>query len=388
MYRAVAAASRSQSSPDDASEDLVLRPEMTASVMRAFLSSSLTRDLPQRWMYAGPMYRHERPQKGRLRQFHQFGVELLGAASAQADVEMMSMAAVFLSSVFQPFSQLSFELHVNSLGDSESRLAYRKTLEEYMRVHESSLSEDSQLRLSRGSVLRILDSKAKCDQDIIEKAPLFPDSLTPAAKERFLSVLDATQDSLKLYGLHDRIRMREDPHLVRGLDYYNHTCFEFTCNSPLLGLSQATVLAGGRYDELSSSLGGPPVPAVGWAAGIERLILLRFPDEVDSSSKLSLFERPPVLVCGKSPEIMSFMSRARTNCFLRHIPVIHTLDDDRLDKALKRANKIGANFVVFPLTNADGVSDGRLAVRDMLVRSQHEFSDTDALLKWSEEKMT
>ena len=238
---------------------LTLRPEGTASAMRAVISNGLTQSLPLRWFYSGPMFRYERPQKGRLRQFHQFGCELIGPASPLADAEIITLGAAILSELnVLPHTKL----HLNSLGDQESRLAYRQALIDYLSQYRSSLSEDSQRRLDTNP-LRILDSKSESDQAILTEAPRLPTYLSGAAKAHFDQVSACLNKAAIEFVL--------DPLLVRGLDYYSHTAFEFITDA--LG-AQGTVLGGGRYDGLSETLGGPPLPAVGFAAGIERLALL------------------------------------------------------------------------------------------------------------------
>ncbi len=240
-------------------EDIVLRPEGTAGVVRAVISGGLTQNLPLKFFYAGPMFRYERPQKGRQRQFHQVGVELIGAAEPLGDVEIIALAAQLLNALGLRDRTV---LEINSLGDPESRDAYRSALVGYLERFRADLSEDSQARLERNP-LRVLDSKNEGDRRIVADAPLFADSLTADATAFFDKVKQGLSDLDIAYS--------ENPRLVRGLDYYGHTAFEFTTEH--LG-AQGTVLAGGRYDGLMEMMGGPAVPGVGWAAGIERLALL------------------------------------------------------------------------------------------------------------------
>ena len=244
---------------DKGGDSLTLRPEGTAGIVRAVLSGGLQNELPLKWYYAGPMFRHERPQKGRLRQFHQIGVELIGVSEPIADVEVIALAAATLDAL-GVLSATTLEL--NTLGDNESRAAYRGALVAYLEGFRDRLSEDSQQRLDRNP-LRILDSKNTNDKAIVADAPSFADHLTPAAQAFF----DAVRSGLEDLGIAYQI----NPRLVRGLDYYCHTAFEFTTDQ--LG-AQGTVLAGGRYDGLMEMMGGQPTPGVGWAAGIERLSML------------------------------------------------------------------------------------------------------------------
>ncbi|MGH6991200.1 MAG: histidine--tRNA ligase [Stellaceae bacterium] len=244
---------------DRGGEEVTLRPENTAGVVRAVISNGLTQSLPLKYLYAGPMFRYERPQKGRFRQFHQIGVELIGAATPESDVETIALGADILDAL-GVLGQCV--LHLNTLGDTESRLAYRAALVDYYRGQRDGLSEDSRQRLERNP-LRILDSKDAGDIRINAAAPDFERYLTDAARDFFAKVragLDALGIAYKL-----------DPRLVRGLDYYCHSAFEFVTEA--LG-AQGTVLGGGRYDGLMKLMDGPDAPAVGWAAGVERLALL------------------------------------------------------------------------------------------------------------------
>ena len=244
---------------DRGGESLTLRPENTAGVVRAFLSNGLSQHVPLKLFYRGSMFRYERPQKGRLRQFHQVGVELLGVAEPLADVEVIALGADFLGTLGLDDKVV---LELNTLGDSESRLAYRGVLVEYLQAHRDRLSEDSLTRLDRNP-LRVLDSKDERDRAVVTDAPLITDSLNAASREFF----DELTSLLGQIGVGYHL----NPKLVRGLDYYCHTTFEFTTEA--LG-AQGAVLAGGRYDGLVEQMGGPATPGTGWAAGVERLMML------------------------------------------------------------------------------------------------------------------
>jgi len=244
---------------DRGGDSLTLRPENTASVARAVISGGMLQAAPLKLFYAGPMFRYERPQKGRLRQFHQIGVELIGAPEPQADVEVIAIGARILERL--GIAEL-VTLELNTLGDPESRTAYRNELVGYLEGYRLRLSEDSQLRLERNP-MRILDSKDEGDRAIVADAPRLDDSLNQASRDFFQAVVDGLDELGIAYNLNQ--------HLVRGLDYYTHTAFEFTTTA--LG-AQGAVIAGGRYDGLVEEIGGPPTPGVGWAAGVERLALL------------------------------------------------------------------------------------------------------------------
>ncbi|HEU5046944.1 MAG TPA: histidine--tRNA ligase [Rickettsiales bacterium] len=244
---------------DRGGEQLTLRPEFTASIARAFISGNLQDQLPLKFFYSGPAFRYERPQKGRQRQFHQLGAELLGVAEPLGDIEVVSMAWRILSILGLGDK---VKLEINTLGDAQSRTNYRAALVEFFKAHEAQLSEDSRKRLERNP-LRILDSKDEGDRRIIVDAPRMADHLTPEAAAYY----SAVKVGLSALGIDYVTNER----LVRGLDYYNHTVFEFTTD--MLG-AQGTVLAGGRYDGLIEIMGGQPTPGIGFAAGIERLVSL------------------------------------------------------------------------------------------------------------------
>lgn len=253
---------------DKGGDKITLRPEGTAPIARAFISEGLAQSIPVKLFYQGPMFRYERPQKGRLRQFHQFGVELIGAESTQADIEVISLAQTIL---YKLGLNSQVRLEINTIGDSESRQIYRQKLVDYFTPYAGELSEDSQRRL-RNNPLRILDSKDEKEQKIIAEAPLFSDHLNASSKTLF----DEVQNGLNLLGIQYLI----NPRLVRGLDYYNHCVFEFRTNA--IG-AQDTVISGGRYDSLIKTMGGPPTPGVGFAAGIERLSLML--DRIDQNCR-------------------------------------------------------------------------------------------------------
>ncbi|WP_427963802.1 histidine--tRNA ligase [Altererythrobacter sp.] len=250
---------------DRGGESLTLRPEFTAGIARAYLTNGWQQHAPLKLATHGPLFRYERPQKGRYRQFHQIDAEIIGAAEPQADVELLAMADQLLK-------ELGIEgvtLHLNTLGDAESRDAWRAALVEHFRAVKGELSEDSQERLEKNP-LRILDSKDPRDRGHVAGAPKIDAFLSDEARAFF----DAVTSGLDAAG----VKWQRAESLVRGLDYYRHTAFEFIPDegseaAGKLG-SQSTVLGGGRYDGLMESLGGAPTPAVGWAAGIERLAML------------------------------------------------------------------------------------------------------------------
>ena len=317
---------------------LTLRPENTAAVMRAVISNGLTQTLPQKYFYAGPMFRYERPQKGRMRQFHQIGVELIGPASALADAEVIACGADLLSSLGILDKCV---LHLNSLGDTASRQAYRAALVAYLERYTKELSEDSQRRLAQNP-LRILDSKDETDRKIIQDAPRLSAFLNEASQSHY----DLLCNALDKAG----IAFTADPLLVRGLDYYCHTAFEFITDA--LG-SQGTVLGGGRYDGLSEMLGGPALPSVGFAAGIERLSLL-----IDEPS----LPMPDVALITMDKELeadgFALASQLRRAGLSVDMPY-----SGNVTKKMKRADKQGAAFVI--LLGSDEWASGTVQLKEL-----------------------
>ena len=250
---------------DRGGESLTLRPEFTAGIARAFLTNGWQQHAPLKLATHGPLFRYERPQKGRYRQFHQIDAEIIGAAEPQADVELLAMA----DQVIRELGIADVTLHLNTLGDGDSREAWRAALIDYFGVVRGELSEDSQARLEKNP-LRILDSKDPRDRKFVADAPKIDAFLSDDAQRFF----DDVTSGLDAAG----VKWTRAESLVRGLDYYRHTAFEFipdegSAAAGALG-SQSTILGGGRYDGLMESLGGQPTPAVGWAAGIERLAML------------------------------------------------------------------------------------------------------------------
>lgn len=333
---------------DKGGDSLTLRPEGTAGIARAVLSGGLQNEMPLKWCYAGPMFRHERPQKGRLRQFHQIGVELIGVADPVGDIEVIALAAATLDALGVLPATI---LELNTLGDGESRAAYRTALVGYLEGFRDRLSEDSQQRLDRNP-LRILDSKNKDDRAIVADAPSFTDYLTSEAQAFFDSVRGGLDDLGIAYQI--------NPRLVRGLDYYCHTAFEFTTDQ--LG-AQGTVLAGGRYDGLIEMMGGQPTPGVGWAAGIERLAMLTGPAPAGDRSI-------SVIGIGDAGE----KAAAQVAQDLRQSGFTVELNyRGGLKRGLKRADKIGAAAAVF-------LGDDELARNGATVRNLDDGSQSDVTL--------
>ena len=305
---------------DRGGESITLRPEFTAGICRAYLSEGWQQYAPMKVATHGSAFRYERPQKGRFREFHQLDAEIIGAGEPQADVELLAFADQLLK-------ELGIDgaiLQLNTLGDPETRAAWRDALYEHFRGHASALSEESQARLERNP-LRILDSKAHQDWPIVDSAPAIDEFLTAEAADFFGRVTEG----LDAAGLD----WERAPRLVRGLDYYRHTAFEFVTDR--LG-AQGTVIAGGRYDGLIEALGGPHTPAVGWAAGIERLAMMIGAPEP---------EKPSVVIVPLGPraelEAQSIIARLR-----REGVAADMAYRGNMKKRLSRASDAGATYAL------------------------------------------
>jgi histidyl-tRNA synthetase len=328
---------------DKKGRSLTLRPESTAPVVRSFIQHGLdNRPLPQRLFYIGPHFRYERPQKGRYRQFHQIGAELLGDAGPWGDAELLAMLVRFLRELgYQELVVL-----LNTVGDDESRAAYRETLRDYLAPHRDQLGEDSRRRLQTNP-LRILDTKSPAERELLADAPRLADSLNPTSREHF----DGLRKALDRLGLAYRL----EPKLVRGLDYYSHGVFEIV--SEALG-AQDAIVGGGRYDGLMRQLGGPNLPATGFAIGEDRLI-----EALPASSPCLARPAAPVAVLAAGAvEPMAALELAE---LLRAAGVAATADlSGRSVRAgLKRADRAGTRFVV--LLGDDELAAGQATLRDL-----------------------
>jgi len=303
-------------------ERLTLRPEATASVARAALEHNLLYGGPQRLYYLGPMYRHERPQKGRYRQFHQIGAEALGWPGPDIDAEMLLMCA----RLWDDLGLSGVRLELNCLGSADERSAYRAALVEYLKAHEADLDEDSRRRLHTNP-LRVLDSKNPQMQQMIGAAPRLLDTLGKASLMHFEGVQAILRDAGRPFKINSR--------LVRGLDYYNLTVFEWV--SDALG-AQGTVCAGGRYDGLCEQIGGKPVPACGWAMGIERLLALAEP----AANR----PVPDVYIVNRGEQAAVFAFRVAENLRDAGFGVIQHCGGGSFKAQMKRADASGAPVAV------------------------------------------
>ncbi len=327
-------------------DSLTLRPENTAGVARAFISGNLQQQLPLKYFYSGPMFRHERPQKGRLRQFHQIGIEVLGVAGPAADIEVIQAGAHVLDALGV---RGATRLELNTLGDPDSRTAYREALVAYFSRREKELSEEGRSRLQRNP-LRLLDSKDKRDRAVSADAPRYDDYLNGLSADFFAEVCEGL-DALG-------IAYVRNPRLVRGLDYYGHTAFEFTTNA--LG-AQGAVIAGGRYDGLVETMGGPPTPGIGWAGGIERLAMLTT-EYPDPSPVVSLVPVGPAAEKRALP-LADALRRAGVAVDLGM--------SGNLKRRMQQANRAGARVAV--LLGDDEIARSVATVRDMESGEQREI---------------
>ena len=339
---------------DRGGDSITLRPEGTAGIIRAVLSEGKLNDLPLKYFYSGPMFRYERPQKGRLRQFTQIGIESIGNPNAIEDVEVILCGIKILKRLGINKNCI---LNINTLGDTVSRNEYRENLVKYFLKHESKLSKLSKNRLALNP-LRILDSKENEDQDIIMNAPLFSSFLNNSSIDHFEKVLNYLKKS--------KVEFVHNEKLVRGLDYYCHTTFEFITED--LG-SQGTVLGGGRYDGLSEMLGGPHIPAVGFAAGVDRLVMM---------SKLN----------DVSPMAVSILPIQREN-FDYCYSLLNTLRDKdikaeiypggNVSKYLKKINKKNQKIVI--LVGDKEIQNKNVILKNLSTGDQFEVPNEELIKK-------
>ena len=325
---------------DRGERSCTLRPEGTASVVRAAIQHGLLSQGPQKLWYGGPMFRYERPQGGRQRQFHQIGLECLGFADSRSDVEAIAIAWDLL----QALGLTNLQLELNSLGSQDDRRAYRDGLVAWLQERQDQLDADSQQRLATNP-LRILDSKHPQTQELLSLAPNLEDALSPASRERYEQV----KAGLSALG----IPFLCNPRLVRGLDYYGHTAFEIT--SDALG-AQATVCGGGRYDGLVEQLGGAPTACVGWAMGLERLMLLLGQENKPTSS-------PDVVVVSQGDRAEALAVPVARQLRQLGQAVEIDLSGSGFGKQLKRAGKSGARWAV--LIGEEEATSGQLQLKDL-----------------------
>ncbi|QYJ74169.1 histidine--tRNA ligase [Shewanella sp. FJAT-52076] len=341
-------------------DSLTLRPEGTASTVRAGNEHGLLYNQEQRLWYTGPMFRHERPQKGRYRQFHQFGVEVYGIASADIDAEVLMLSNML-------WQKLGLTEHVvleiNTLGDSAERAAYRDALIAFLEVHKDKLDEDSQRRMY-SNPLRVLDTKNPEIQAILGDAPALMDYLGEESKSHFSTL----RELLDAVG----IQYRVNPRLVRGLDYYNRTVFEWVTDS--LG-AQGTVLAGGRYDGLVGQLGGKDTPAVGFAMGLERIVLLLETLELakDVPAAVDVY----VTAMGDSCVPAAFAIANELRQALPGVRIMSHCGGGNFKKQIKRADKSGAALAL--IIGDNELAEGKVAIKPLRNDNEQQLVAREAL---------
>ncbi len=358
---------------DKGGRSLTLRPEWTAPVVRALLEHNLLSSGPQRLYYVGSFFRHERPQKGRYRQAHQFGVECFGYGEPEADVEVIHLAYELLRAYRIP----GIVLRLNSIGDERDRPAYREALLRHFEPHRDALSEDSRRRLERNP-LRILDSKAPEDRAFIANAPTFLDLLSAESRAHF----DAVRAGLDAIGIPHQV----EPRLVRGFDYYTRTVFEF--DSEFLG-SQNAICGGGRYDDLVRSLGGPPTPGVGFGLGLERFLMLL--DEMGASAAAEREGIAVVALGARARKLSLELLAALRRRDDAGVPIIQDYGEAKLERQLKRADRANARAAV--ILGDDEVAASVVVARDLVARTQSKLSvplasaevTADEILRWYRE---
>jgi len=347
---------------DKSEMSITLKPEMTAAVVRAFIEHSLGKQQPlSKLYYIAPMFRQERPQAGRLRQFHQFGAEAIGSVSPMLDVEMIQM----IYDILLALGLSDLTVKINSLGVPSSRESYKKILRSYLKDKKDKLSEDSRKRYDI-NILRIFDSKVESDKKILENAPMLLEHLDKESAQEFEIVKTLLHDA--------DIPFEVDPGLVRGLDYYTRTTFEI--DSGKVG-SQSALCGGGRYDLLIEQLGGSPTPGVGFAAGIERILLAC---ENEKSLKIQE-EKLDLYIVRIDRELTSRVFRIAVNSRRANLSV----DFDYLDRSVKaqmrEANKLNAKFVLF--IGGEEYGKGKANLKNMSTGEQQliNMNDMDILVK-------
>ena len=338
---------------DKGEEEITLRPEGTAGIVRAIISNGLIQEMPFKAFYHGPMFRYERPQKGRLRQFHQVGIELLGVEKEQADIEVIACANQVLRELNITKSS---ELHVNSLGNIHDRKIYTEDLVKYLNNYKNKLSKESLIRLNKNP-LRILDSKSDDDTTIIKNAPKLRDYLDSCSRDSLKRVLEGLDNLNIKYIINDK--------LVRGWDYYNNTTFEFITDK--LG-AQSAIIAGGRYDKLMKQMGGPDIPGIGWAAGIERLILL---------SSIKEIKKKHIAIIPVGEESNNICINLAQKLRNKNIPADMAYSGS-LKKRLKNANKFSSNFAI--IIGTDEINNNNVIVRN-LETGEQEFINFEDIVK-------
>lgn len=351
---------------DTNGEILALRPEGTASIVRSMIEHNLPREGVQKVFYLGQMFRHERPQKGRYRQFNQAGIEVFGANESKIDAELIMIC----HNLWQKLGLKNISLEINTLGSNESRKNYKKILVKYFNTCKDKLDEDSLRRLETNP-LRILDSKNKSMQNIISEAPKLIDHLDDESKNHF--------DNFKSYLEYLEIPYTINPSLVRGLDYYNKTVFEWISND--LG-SQGAICAGGRYDFLFEKMGGNPTSAVGFAMGLERLILLlEGQNLVNTKQNLSVY----LVVLGEQAQLKSMQIVQNLHSVLPELILYNDITLGSFKSQFKKADKSDADYAI--ILGEEEVQNNTVSVKPLKQQGLQQNLTTDELIKFFKDKL-
>jgi len=345
-------------------DSLTLRPEATASVVRACLTHGLLHNQQQKLWCAGPMFRREKPQKGRYRQFHQLNIEALGYAEPEVDAELICVSA----RLWRELGVETVKLEINSIGTAESRVGYKRALVDYFTHHESVLDADSRRRLERNP-LRILDSKNPAMRELIQEAPLLEDYLDDESREHF--------EGVKALLSNVDIAYTVNPRLVRGLDYYTRTVFEWVTDR--LG-AQSAVCSGGRYDGLVEQLGGRATPAVGWALGLERVIEL-----VRLEGWGGIASNPDICMVSVGPQAreQSFAAAERLRDRLPRLRLSMAPQTSGFKAQMRRADRSGARYAL--ILGEDELAAGKFSVKALREDEEQQLLSFDELVQFFEQ---
>ncbi len=337
---------------DKSGDSITLRPEMTAALVRALVQNNmLTQSKIQRLWYFGPFFRYERPQKGRQRQFHQFGVECLGSEYPESDVEVLQLADM----LFNTLGISEYVLKINSLGNSESRANYKKALVEFLKSVSEDLSEDSRNRIEKNP-LRVLDSKNERDIELLKDAPIILDYLDNESNNHFKAVTSALDE----LGINYEI----DSKLVRGLDYYCHTVFEF--QSTHLG-SQDAFGGGGRYDGLVEQLGGKPTPAIGFALGVERMLIILEQMNIFDN----MVDKVDCYIVAKGENVPVYASKIAGVLRSRGLSVVNELNRRSMKAQMREANRMNASYAI--IIGENEMNENKVLIKNLGDSSQKEI---------------
>ena len=346
---------------DRSDRNMTLRPEGTAGIIRSFIENKLygNHSVPVKAWYFGPMFRYERPQSGRFREFYQFGVEVIGSPDPLADAEVISIPV----NLYKLLGLKNVKVNINTLGDNESRLKYREALKEYFRPYLNDLCEDCKARFEKNP-LRILDCKVDADKDIMKNAPKTIDNLNEVSQKHFDDVLKYLQAA--------GVEYEVNPNIVRGLDYYTHTVFEVTAEIKDFG-SQNVLCGGGRYDNLVETLDGPSTPSVGFALGLERLLNVLEAENID----LGIDEHIDIYVAymseNEKPYALTLATNLRLNGFRTDIDYMNR----NIKSNFKQADKLNSKFII--IIGEEEVKNNFVTIKNNMTKEENKVSLSDLL---------